>query len=50
MIIKVADKVSAVVVWDSNYLKEAAKQLEDKDVYEESKVILVFLSTLLFTL
>ena len=50
MIIKGADKVSAVVVWDSIYLKEAAKQLEDKNVYEESKVILVFLSTLFFTL
>ena len=27
-----ADKGSAVVVWD--YLKEASKQLEDRDIYE----------------
>ena len=36
IIIKGADKVSAVVVWErEDYLKEASKQLEDKDVYEE---------------
>ena len=36
IIIKGADKGSAVVVWDrEDYLKEASKQLEDKDVYEE---------------
>ena len=36
VIVKGADKGSAVVVWDrDNYLKEASKQLEDKDVYEE---------------
>ena len=36
IIIKGADKGSAVVVWDrDDYLKEAPKQLEDKDVYEE---------------
>ena len=36
IVIKGADKVSAVVVWDrEDYLKEASKQLEDKDVYEE---------------
>ena len=36
IIIKGADKGSAVVVWDrDDYLKEASKQLEDKDVYEE---------------
>ena len=34
--IKGADKGSAVVVWDrDDYLKEASKQLEDKDIYEE---------------
>ena len=36
IIIKGADKGSAVVVWDrDDYLKEAEKQLSDKDVYEE---------------
>ena len=36
IIIKGADKGSAVVVWDrEDYLKEASKELEDKDVYEE---------------
>ena len=36
IIIKGADKVSAVGVWDrEDYLKEASKQLEDEDVYEE---------------
>ena len=34
--IKDADKGSAVVVWDKkDYLNEASKQLEDRDVYEE---------------
>ena len=34
--IKGADKGSVVVVWDKeDYLKEASKQLEDKDVNEE---------------
>ena len=36
IIIKAADKGCAVVAWDrDDYLKEASKQLEDKDVYEE---------------
>ena len=36
IIIKGADKGSAVVVWDrEDYVKEAEKQLEDKAVYEE---------------
>ena len=36
IMIKGADKDTAVVVWDrDDYLKEASKQLEDKDVYEE---------------
>ena len=35
-IIKGADKGFAVVAWDrGDYLKEASKKLEDKDVYEE---------------
>ena len=36
IIIKGADKGSAVVVWDrEDYVKETSKQLEDKDAYEE---------------
>ena len=36
IIIKSADKGSAVVVWDGeDYIKEAEKQLGDKDVYQE---------------
>ena len=36
IIIKGADKGSVVVVWDrEDYLKEAYKQLEDREVYEE---------------
>ena len=36
IIIKDADNGSAVVAWDTeDYLKEAYKQLEDKDVYEK---------------
>ena len=36
IIIKSADKGSVVVVWDrENYLKEAYKQFEDREVYEE---------------
>ena len=38
IIIKSADKGSAVVVWDrEDYLKEANSQLSDADVYEELK-------------
>lgn len=38
IIIKEADKGSAVVVWDKeDYLKEAEKQLNEKNVYEEIK-------------
>ena len=34
--IKDADKGSVVVVWDrEDYLREAHKQLEDREVYEE---------------
>ena len=37
IVIKGADKGSAVVVWDrEDYIKEAEKQLEDSDVYEEA--------------
>ena len=40
VIIKLADKGSAVVIWDRNdYLKEAKKQLSDKSTYLETKVI-----------
>ena len=36
IIIKGADKGSAVIVWDrEDYIKEATKQLEDKEVYME---------------
>ena len=36
VIIKSADKGSVLVVWDrEGYLKEAHKQLEDREVYEE---------------
>ena len=36
IVIKGADKGSAVVVWDTeDYIKEAEKQLGDSDVYEE---------------
>ena len=38
IVIKGADKVSGVVVWDrEDYLKEAHKQLSDEVVYEEVK-------------
>ena len=38
IIIKEADKGSAVVVWDKeDYLREANSQLSDKDVYREVK-------------
>ena len=40
VIIKPADKGSAVVIWDQNgYLKEAEKQLSGKSTYLETKVI-----------
>ena len=40
VIIKPADKGSAVVIWDRNdYLKEAEKQLSNKSTYLETKVI-----------
>ena len=36
IVIKIAFKGSAVVVWDrEDYIKEAKKQLGDKDIYEE---------------
>ena len=36
IIIKGADKDAAVILWDrEDYLKEASKQLEDKEVYLE---------------
>ena len=40
VIIKPADKGSAVVIWDqSNYLEEAGKQLSDRITYLETEVI-----------
>ena len=40
VIIKPADKGSAVVIWDRNdYLKEAKKQLSNTSTYLETKVI-----------
>ena len=34
--LSVADKVSVVVVWDrEDYLKEAYRQLDDEEVYEQ---------------
>ena len=40
VIIKPADKGSAVVIWNRNdYFKEAEKQLSDKSAYLETKVI-----------
>ena len=40
VIIKPADKGSAVVIWEQNdYLKEAGKQLSDKSTCLETKVI-----------
>ena len=39
VVIKPADKGSAVVVWDRNdYLKEAERQLSDEKTYEEIRV------------
>ena len=39
IIIKPADKGSAVVVWDrEDYIKEAPKQLNDQNVYRKVKV------------
>ena len=36
VVIKSADKGSAVVVWDrDDYIKEAENQLADKDIYED---------------
>ena len=36
IIIKGTDKGAAVIVWDhEDYIKEATKQLEDKEVYME---------------
>ena len=39
VVIKPADKGSAVVVWDRNdYLKEAERQLSDEKIYEEIRI------------
>ena len=40
IVIKGADKSSSVVVWDrSDYLHEAARQLQDQNIYEDVKFI-----------
>ena len=39
VVIKPADKASAVVVWERNdYLKEAERQLSDEKTYEEMRI------------
>ena len=39
VIIKPADKVSSIIVWDRlNYLAEVEKQLSDSDTYKEVKL------------
>ena len=39
VVIKPADKRSAVVVWDrTDYLKEAERQLSDEKTYEEMRI------------
>ena len=39
VVIKPADKGSAVVVWDrTDYLKEAERQLSDEKTYEENRI------------
>ena len=49
IVIKEADKGSAVVVWDrGDYIKEANSQLQDKDVYEETSFEDNFLSDRIF--
>ena len=49
IVIKEADKGSAVVVWDrEDYIKEASSQLKDKDVYEETSFEEKFLSDQIF--
>ena len=49
IVIKEADKGSAVVVWDrEDYIKEASSQLNDKDVYEETSFEEKFLSDQIF--
>ena len=49
IVIKEADKGSAVVVWDrEDYVKEANSQLQDKNVYEETSFEADFLSDKIF--
>ena len=50
IVIKKADKVSCIVVWDGDdYLREAEKQLSDKNVYEEVQFKKQMLSNLVET-
>ena len=47
IVIKKADKGSAVVVWGlDQYCKEAFKQLEDENVYEKVKCIILWIKLL----
>ena len=49
LVIKEADKGSAVVVWDrEDYIKEANSQLNDSEVYEETSFDAQFLSDVIF--
>ena len=49
IVIKEADKGSAVVVWDrEDYIKEANSQLQDSEVYEETSLDSKFLADIIF--
>ena len=49
IVIKEADKGSAVVVWDrDDYIKEANSQLTDAEVYEETSLDSKFLTDIIF--
>ena len=49
VVIKEADKGSAVVVWDrDDYIREANSQLQDSEVYEETSLDSKFLSDIIF--
>ena len=50
MLFKKADKGSCIVIWDrADYLREAEKQLSDKNVYQEVKFKKQMLSNLVDT-
>ena len=51
IIIKGADKVAAVIIWDrEDYLKETYKQLEDKEVYWKFRTTRVHLWAIFLSL